>query len=330
MAQATGEPTPTHRPPAGSAVTGVALLGAAVAVLVAAGLTALSGARPLTSLGLPDPGTLTTVGLPAVRAAAEVCMALTIGAVLLAAFLVPPQGSGYLDVAGYRALRAASWAAAGWAVAAVLMVPLSIADALGRPVGDVLDVGLLLDLIPRLTAGTAWSLTALLAFVVLVGCRSVLTWGWTAVLFGLALLGPLPVTLTGHSAAGGAHDLATDSLVLHVLGASVWIGGLVAVLITAAARGPDRATALATAVPRFSRLALLCWAVVAVTGVVNALVRIPLDALLGSTYGTLVLAKTASLLVLGTLGALHRRFTVAAAARGEPGRCSASAASRCC
>ena len=39
---------------------------------------------------------------------------------------------------------------------------------------------------------------------------------------------------------------------------------------TAAAHGPDRATALATAVPRFSRLALVCWLALAVTGVVNA------------------------------------------------------------
>ena len=106
-------------------------------------------------------------------------MVLTIGAVLLAAFLVPPQRSGYLDVAGYRALRAASWAAAGWTVAAVLLVPLNVADALGRPVGDVLDAGLLVDLVPRLSAATAWMLTALVAVVVLVGCRTVLTWGWT-------------------------------------------------------------------------------------------------------------------------------------------------------
>ena len=172
---------------------------------------------------------LTTVGLPAVRAAAEVFMVLTIGAVLLAAFLVPPQRSGYLDVAGYRALRAASWTAAGWTAAAVLLVPLSVADALGRPVGDVLDPGLLLDLVPRLCAATAWTLTALVALVVLVGCRSVLTWGGAPALFGLALARPLPLALTGHSAGGGEHDVATDSLVLHVLAARLWVGGLAAV-----------------------------------------------------------------------------------------------------
>lgn len=304
--------------PPGSAVAGVVGLGTAVAVLVAAGLTALSGARPIADLGLPDPGVLTTVGLPAVRAAAEVCMVLTIGAVLLAAFLVPPQRSGYLDVAGYRALRTASWAATGWTAAALLLVPLSVADALGRPVSDVLDVGLLLDLAPRLSAATAWSSTALVAAVVLVGCRTVLTWSWSAVLLGLTLLGTLPVTLTGHSAGGGAHDIATDSLVLHVLAASLWVGGLVAVLGLAAGSGPDRLPALATAVPRFSRLALVCWAALAVTGVLNALLRIPPADLLGSGYGALVLAKTASLLVLGVLGSAHRRSSVASAARGEP------------
>ena len=300
-------------------MAGVAGLGTAVAVLVAGGITALSGSRPAAALGLPDPGTLTTVALPAMRAASEIFMVLTIGAILLAAFLVPAQRSGYLDVAGFRAVRVASWTAAGWTVAALLMVPLTMADALGRPVQDVLNPGLMLDLMPRLSGPPAWLVTGLVAFVVLAGCRAVLTWGWTVALFALAVFGALPVTFTGHSAGGGAHDIATDSLVLHVLAATLWVGGLVAVLATAAARGPDRATALATAVPRFSRLALVCWLGLAVTGIVNALVRIPLGALVGSEYGALVLAKAGALMALGVLGALHRRSTVDAAARGEPG-----------
>lgn len=292
--------------------------GVIVAVLVAGGLTALTGARPISSLGLPDPGTLTSVGLPAVRAAAEAFMVLTIGATLFTAFLVPPQRSGYLDVAGYRALRMASWLAVGWTAASLLMVPLSVSDALGRPVGDVLDVGLLFRLVPKLAAATSWALTAFVAAVVLVGCRTVLTWGWSTVLFGIALVGPLPVALTGHSSSGGSHDIATDSLVLHVLAASLWVGGLVAVIALAASRGPDRRTSLSTAVPRFSRLALVCWLVLAVTGVVNALVRIPLSDLFGSTYGALILAKVVALLALGALGAAHRRSSVEAASRGEP------------
>jgi putative copper resistance protein D len=319
MASPTVEPaTAAPARPATSGTTGLVLLGGAVAVLVAAGLTALTGARPASTLGLPDPGALTSVGLPAARAVAEVGMALAIGSVLLAAFLVPPQRSGYLDVAGYRALRFASWAAAGWLAAAVLLVPLTVADTLGRPVREVLDPLLLLDLVPRLSVSAAWLWTSLIALVVLVGCRSVLTWGWSVVLFGLALLGPVPVAVTGHSASGGAHDIATDSLLLHVLASTLWVGGLVAVITLAAARGADRAAALATAVPRFSRLALVCWSVLAVTGVVNALTRVPPSAVFGSEYGLLVLAKTAALVVLGVLGAAHRRGSVGAAARGEP------------
>ncbi|MGQ0576782.1 MAG: cytochrome c oxidase assembly protein [Pseudonocardia sp.] len=294
----------------------VVITGTAIAVFVAAGLAAL--APPLVVPGLPDSGALITLGLPAVRALAHVCMVVAIGALLLAAFLVPPQPSGYLDVAGYRGLRVGAWAAGGWAAAAFLLVPLSIADALGRPVGDVLDPAVLLDITPRLSTATAWLLTALVAVLVLIGCRSVLTWGWTVALFGLALAGPLPVALTGHSAGGGAHDVATDSLVVHVVAACLWVGGLVAVLVTAAARGPDR-SALATAVPRFSSLALVCWVVLAVSGVVNALVRVPLGALLGTGYGALALAKAVALGALGYVGARHRRNTVGAAARGEPG-----------
>ena len=61
------------------------------------------------------------------------------------------------------------------------MVPLTVADALGRPLDDVLDVGLLAQTVPRLSTATAWLATALIALVVLAACRTVLGWGWTVV-----------------------------------------------------------------------------------------------------------------------------------------------------
>ncbi len=322
MVQTTVEPGARGTRPGtrgGAGIVGLVAVGAAVAALAAGVLTALVNGPAVAVPGLSGPGELVTVGLPVVRALSEVAMVLAIGALLLAAFLVPPQRSGYLDVAGYRGLRAASAASLVWAVAAALMVPLTVADALGRPLGEVLDAGLLAQAVPRLSTATAWTLTAVVALLVLAGSRTVLSWGWTVVVFGVALLGPLPVTLTGHSATGGAHDVATDSLVLHVVAASLWIGGLVAVLALAAARGPDRSGALATAVPRFSRTALICWLVVGVTGTVNALVRVAPADLLTTSYGLLVVGKVAALGVLGALGLAHRRRTVGAAAAGEVG-----------
>lgn len=298
-------------------VLGLVGVGTVLAALVAAALTLVVGGAVEAVPGLSNPGWTVQVGLPAVRAVAEVSMAVAIGALLLAAFLVPPQRSGFLDVSGYRAVRAAAVAASVWAVAAALMVPLTVSDTLGRPVGEVLDLGLLAQTVPRLSTSTAWLTTSLIALVVLAACRTVLGWGWTVVTFGLALVGPLPVTLTGHSATGGAHDVASDSLMLHVIAACLWVGGLVAVLATAAARGPDRAAALATAVPRFSQLALVCWIVVGLTGMVNALVRVAPADLFTTGYGALVVGKAVALVALGGLGLAHRRRTVARAAAGE-------------
>src|SRR6185437_9833996 len=109
---------------------------AGVAVLAggtAAGIGALSLADALTATGLPNPGPATTLGLPFVRAAGEIAAVLAVGSFLFAAFLVPPQRSGVLDVDGYRALRLGTVAAGAWAVCAALLVPLTISDVSGQP-----------------------------------------------------------------------------------------------------------------------------------------------------------------------------------------------------
>jgi cytochrome c oxidase assembly factor CtaG/putative copper export protein len=294
------------------------LLGAAIAAFVAAGLTLLSGSRPLESLGLPDPGRLTTYGLPVMRTVTEVAAVLAVGALLMVAFLAPPERVGYLDVVGYRTLRSASYAAGAWAVGALLMVPLTVADSLGQPVTGVLGFAQLVGLVPRLDTAQAWAVTALLATVLFAGCRVVLSWGGSVLLFALAVVGLLPVACTGHSSAGGAHDVATDSLMVHVVAAALWVGGLVA-LLSLASRRAEAQNRLPVAVCRFSALALVCWLVMAVSGVLNALVRIALPDLFGTYYGALLLAKTACLLVLGGLGYLQRRRAVRAVVEGSRG-----------
>ena len=64
----------------------------------------------------------------------------------------------------------------------------------------------------------------------------VLRWSWTPVLFAGALLTLLPLALTGHSSAGGSHDLATNSLLIHLFAGALWAGGLLALLAPRAAR----------------------------------------------------------------------------------------------
>ena len=287
---------------------GLLVSAAGLAALVAAALAALSTTQALVLLGLPDPGVLTTYGLPVVRAVGETAAVLAIGSVLLAAFFVPPQRSGVLDVDGYRAMRVASTAAAVWCVSAALLVPLTLSDTSGQPLGKALDPALILRLVGDVEVSKAWAWTAGLAFVLAVLCRMVLRWHWTPALLGLGLLTLVPLGLSGHSSAGGSHDVASNSLVLHLVAASLWAGGLAALLLHARRRGAH--TDLA--VRRFSRLALVCFLVMGVTGVINASVRVPLASLFTTTYGALVLAKVAALVLLGFFGWAQRRRTVTA------------------
>jgi cytochrome c oxidase assembly factor CtaG/putative copper export protein len=298
----------TDAPPrvGGNGVLPLVLLGFALAGGTAVALVALT--RGPAVVGIVEPGPLTEYGLPVVRTIARAAAVLAVGSALFAAFLAPPQENGYLDVGGYAALRGVTWFGALWCIAAALMVPLTVADAVGGSVGDVLSLDVLGRAVPQLSMAEAWLLTAAIAAVVTVGSRAVLTWGWTVPLFVLAVGGLFPVAVTGHSSAGGSHDVATNSLLYHLVAAALWVGGLAALLINGR-RMPEH---LGLATTRFSKLALVCWLIMAISGVVNAWVRLPLSAVFTSTYGMLVLAKTAALLLLGVIGYWQRARSVRA------------------
>ncbi|TPG33011.1 cytochrome c oxidase assembly protein [Mycolicibacterium hodleri] len=285
-------------------LVGVAVLAGATA----AGIAGLSLAAALTATGLPDPGPVTNYGLPFFRAAGEIAAVVAVGSFLVAAFLVPPQRNGVLDASGYRALRLGTVASGVWAVCAALMVPLTVSDITGQPLTSRLDPSAIWSVAGLIDVAGAWRWTALLAAIVTVVSIPVLRWSWTPLLIGGALVTLLPLVLTGHSSAGGSHDLATNSLFVHVVAGALWAGGLLA-LLAHAIRGGEHADLAAR---RFSAVALWCFVAMAVSGVVNALVRIQPADLVHTSYGWLILGKAAALSVLGVLGWLHRRHGVAA------------------
>jgi len=280
---------------------------AVLAGLVAAGLGVLALTDALTATGLPDPGPATTVGLPFVRAAGEIAAVIAVGGFLFAAFLTPPQRSGVLDVAGYRALRTARTAALFWACCAVLLVPLTISDVSGEPLRENLDPVALLRVAGLVDTANAWLWTAVLAVVVAVAASAVLRWAWTPALLAGSLLTLVPLGLTGHSAAGGSHDLAANSLMIHLFAGALWAGGLLA-LLAHALRGGEHADVAAR---RFSAVALWCFVAMAASGVINVLTRLRPSELFSTDYGALVVGKVVALVALGILGWRQRRTVVA-------------------
>lgn len=297
-----------RRAPAWAVLYGVAALAGVTAVALAA----LSLADALTATGLPDPGPVTSYGLPFVRAAGEIAAVVAVGGFLFAAFMVPPQHNQVLDAAGYRALRMGTAASGIWTVCAVLMVPLTVSDVSGQPLStrmspaDIWSVADLIDI-----AG-AWRWTALFAALVTVVSIPVLRWSWTPVLLAGSLITLLPIALSGHSSSGGAHDIATNSLTAHMLAGALWAGGLLALLVHAQRGSDDGDDHAALAARRFSAVALWCFVAMALSGTINALVRVRPSDLVTTTYGTLLLAKIAALVALGVLGWQQRRRGVAA------------------
>lgn len=280
---------------------------AALAGLVAAAIGALSLAEALLATGLPNPGPVTSYGLPFVRAAAEIVAVVAVGAFLLTAFFVPPQSTGVLDVDGYRSLRVGTAASTALAVLSAVMVPLSISDVAGQPVSDF-GLGELWTLAGEIETVNAWRWMAFIAAGVAIASRVVLRWSWTPLLVVGSVATLMPLALVGHSATGGAHDLGTNSLIIHLVSAALWAGGLVALLIHALRGGGY----LDVAARRFSTLALWCYVAIGLSGIINALIRVQLSDLFTTRYGWLLVGKATALLVLGVLGYLQRRSAITA------------------
>jgi copper transport protein len=106
-----------------------------------------------------------------------------------------------------------------------------------------------------------------------------------------------------------------------VLAASVWVGGIVAIVIalpaaTRAVEPVQRTAMLVGVLARFSPLALGAVVVIACTGVIQAYIDVrSLHALTTSTYGELVLVKTGLLGILIGLGAVNRERVIPALRR---------------
>ena len=293
----------------------VLALGAAAGLALALALV-LGGGAPEPALpGLPDPGVLTGWGLPAATLLLHVTAVVAVGSLLTGAVLVPAAG-GVLQEPGTRAVRSAARPAALWAALGAVTALLTASSVVALPVGDVLSgrAGTWADVL-ALPGVRAPLVSACGAFAVAAYASAVRTAAGAGGLLLAALLALGPLLVTGHASAAEGHVLATTALVVHVVGATLWVGGLLG-LVLHLRRDP---AVLAAAAPVFSTLAAACLVLVAASGAASALGRLGTDgAAWASGYGALVLVKLAALAALAGLGLRHRRATLPRLAAGQP------------
>lgn len=287
------------RAPARLAAAGL-LIGLAVVV---AAMT-LAGTTPQAAPpGIPDPGPFVGWALPIARLLTDLGAVATVGFLLAAVLFLPSEAE--LQGLSVQAVRLASWTAIGWALAGLMLLVLNVSDIFARPV-TALNVDLIGSFIIDFAPGRAFALQVLGALIVAVVCRWTLAVRPLAVTLGIALATVVPVAFAGHAANAGSHTLAVFSLMLHLVGIVVWVGGLLA-LAWVALRGSKR---LPEAIARYSPIALWAFVTVGASGLINAALRLGSWSEITSSYGLLVVAKTVALVALGVFGVLQRRRIV--------------------
>ncbi|MFM6980731.1 MAG: cytochrome c oxidase assembly protein [Micrococcales bacterium] len=266
---------------------------AALAVAVVSAVFAIWLTGAAAPQKLLDPGTIVRWGSPAVRAIRDWSMASTIGVLVFAGFALE---KGKLR----KSLNIAAISGALWSIAAIINLVFTYANIAGSPVSTSKNFGDgFFAFVTTISLGQYLAINlgfALVVTLLALTVDKISTTGLTAV---LALLALIPIAISGHSAAVQGHDMAVNSLGIHLVAVSVWVGGLVGL-----ATSSERSNL--SVAKRYSSLALLAYLMVAISGVAAALIRIDNISSLLTGYGLLILVKSVTLIVLGSLGAIYR------------------------
>jgi cytochrome c oxidase assembly factor CtaG/putative copper export protein len=275
-----------------------------------------------------DPGALVRWGLPVSKAIHNVSLATVIGGLIFAVAILPRtlNGSRSKDrdapehPAFARALAITAAAGAVWTLSAIAVLVLGYSDVAGQGIsGDPEFTRSLVYFMTDIETGRAWLAVVIIAAVVTTALFGVRSRGGLAATLLLSLVGLVPSALIGHSSSSDDHEGAINSLGLHLVGVSAWVGGIIMLALLSGVLGCAGAGGKAAGNPditeptlrRFSALAGFAFVLVFASGVVNASIRITnWGDLFGSAYGQLILAKAAATLVLGGIGLMHRNWVI--------------------
>ncbi|KIP88960.1 copper transporter [Microbacterium sp. MEJ108Y] len=275
---------------------------AGVGILLATGLIGVlialvigGGAAPLL---LQDPGPFVRWATPIVKLVMNIAAAAMLGSLVLALFALRSEEKSF-----DTALNTASAGAAVFTVTAgisgffTFMAAFNPQLSAEREFGEQLGRFLL-----QLPLGQSWLITTIMGSVITVLAFAWRTWTPTLITAILAAASFLPLATQGHSGELAGHNIAVNSILLHTIGAAVWLGGLLLVVILRDRSG----VGTARLVGRYSSLAIAAFAVVAISGLARSIVSFGDISQLWTPYGTILLAKVVLLVGMGLLGAWYR------------------------
>ena len=222
-----------------------------------------------------------------------------VGALLSMAFLVINK-DGFLTTSGEKVRTFLKISSTIWVVGSFGTIIFTLAQILGTTVSDALDLTVIRSFITQISLGKYLAFQALMATIVFIFSFVAKKIEMLIILLVLSIAGLVAPVFESHAASSGSHSLVIGSLVIHVIGLSLWVGGVIALGTLSAQDRP-------TAVPRFSQIALWSAITVVVSGIVNAWARLNFVDAWNSSYAFIVLGKVVATAILLWIGYLHRK-----------------------
>ena len=259
-----------------------------------------------------DPGPFVRYGLPAFKGTVHLGAAMLIGSLVLAAFALPRnnsnfEGSIFLAAAGGVLMTVASGATFFLTFLSVFFTSNFSSMAFGEN---------LLLFATETDVGRAWVIVILLSITATV--VSLLTRSHLMAILAAAIAAASlwPLAEVSHGSGVATHGTAVSSSFVHGVFAALWVGGVISLAVMGW-RQRSNFRSFTNTFERFSSLALISFIVVAVSGAMNAWLRIGHWDGLFSPYGLLVAGKTLLLIGLGVFGA-HYRIRLRRKLRSNP------------
>ena len=223
---------------------------------------------------------------------------ITLIGILVGLAFLAPENKGYFQPSRLQKFLAP--VSLAWLLSSIFFLLSEVALVLNISIAEGLNGNILRSFITQTTLGKLFGIQIVAALVCAFAAVRAKKTGGAVFLISIAWIGGLAPYLESHGSSSGNHMLAIGLVIVHVAAISLWFGGVIALFLMSKS---DREIAR----KRFTPLALWCVSAIALTGVVNAFIRIESFANIRSDYGLLVILKTLILIFVLTLVAQGRK-----------------------
>jgi putative copper resistance protein D len=225
-----------------------------------------------------------------------------IGLLLAIGFFIREERSKLLPEA-IRIRNLAVIPAAAWLMSSLGVLFIELANLLSTPIVDSFDLIVIKSFITQTSLGKSFAINIAASAVALILIPRIKRTTGSFFILAITFIGVLAPVFQSHSSSSGNHGLAIGSLLIHVIGISLWVGGIIALILISKSER-------ALSIPRFSTLALWSAIAVFISGSVNAWTRLNFWAAWNSQYGNIVIFKILLSAILIFIGATHRKYIV--------------------